>query len=115
MPRTKRSVASRRRRKRTIKLAKGYKWGKKSKYILAKDALRHAWVHAYKDRKRKKREFRALWNIQINAACREQGLTYSQFINGLKKKNIELNRKILADLAENNPEIFNKIIKEIKV
>lgn len=86
-------------------------WGRKNKYRLAKDALRHAQVHAYKDRRRKKREFRALWNIQINAACRAQGLTYSKFIDNLKKHNIEVDRKILADLAQNNPEAFKKIVE----
>jgi large subunit ribosomal protein L20 len=102
------------RRKKVIKQAKGYKWGRKSKYRSAKDALKHAWTHAYKDRKRKKRDFRQLWQIKINAACRAQSLTYSQFINKLKKSNIELDRKILAQLAEKQPEIFNKIIEKIK-
>lgn len=89
-------------------------WGRKSKYRLAKDALRHAWMHAYKDRRLKKRATRGLWNVQINAAVRAQGLTYSKFINGLKKNKIELDRKILADLAQNNPEIFSKIIEKVK-
>ncbi len=114
MTRVKRGVAAHKRRKKVIKQAKGYKWGRKSKYRLAKDALKHAWLHAYKDRKRKKRDFRQLWQIKINAACRAQGLTYSQFINKLKKANIELDRKILAHLAEKQPEVFNKIIEKIK-
>lgn len=89
-------------------------WGRKNKYRLAKDALRHALAHAYIDRRKKKRDFRALWNTQISAACREQGLAYSKFINALKKNEIELDRKILADLAQNNPEIFAKIIEIAK-
>lgn len=109
MTRVKRAVSAHKKRKKLLKYAKGFKWGRKSKYRLAKDALRHAWVHAYFDRKGKKRQFRALWNIQINAACRPLGLTYSQFINGLKKNKIEIDRKILADLAENNPDIFKQI------
>lgn len=111
MTRVKRAVGAHKKRKKILRYAKGFKWDRKSKYRLAKDALRHAWTHAYIDRKRKKRQFRALWNIQINAACRVQGLTYSQFINGLKKNKIELDRKILADLAQNNPEIFKKVVE----
>jgi len=114
MTRVKRSVASRKRRKKIIKLAKGYKWGRKTKYRLAKDALRHAWSHAYKDRKRKKRDFRRLWQIRINAAVRPAGLSYSQFINKLKKAQIELDRKILADLAVHHPKVFKKIIEKVK-
>lgn len=114
MVRIKRSVASRKRRRKIIKLAKGYKWGRKTKYRLAKDALRHAWSHAYKDRKRKKREFRRLWQIRINAAVRPLGLSYSQFINKLKKAQIELDRKVLADLAANHPEVFKKIIEKVE-
>jgi large subunit ribosomal protein L20 len=114
MTRIKRGTIAHKRRKKIIKQAKGFKWGRKSKYRLAKDALRHAWVHAYKDRKRKKREFRRLWQIKINAAVRQHGLTYSQFINKLKKAKIEIDRKILAQLAEKQPEVFEKIIEKIK-
>lgn len=95
-------------------MAKGFKWRRKSTYRAAKDALRHAWAHAYRDRRRKKRDFRQLWNIQINAACRAEGLNYSKFINLLKKKSIELDRKILADLARNHNEVFKKIVEETK-
>lgn len=102
------------RRKKVIKQAKGYKWGRKSKYKLAKDAVRHALTHSYVDRKKKKRDFRRLWQIKINAASRELGMTYSRFINGLKKANIEIDRKILAHLAEKQPEIFKKIFEKIK-
>jgi large subunit ribosomal protein L20 len=89
-------------------------WGRKSKYRLAKDALRHAGAHAYRDRRLKKRENRGLWNVQINAACRAEGITYSKFIGALKKNKIELDRKILSDLAQNNPEVFSKILETAK-
>ena len=114
MTRVKRGTMAHKRRKNIIKQAKGFKWGRKSKYKLAKDALKHAWTYAYRDRKVKKRDFRRLWNIKINAATREKDITYSQFINKLKKAKIELNRKILAHLAEEKPEIFDKIIEKVK-
>lgn len=95
-------------------MTKGFRWRRKSTYKAAKDALHHAWVNSYKDRKRKKRDFRRLWQIQINAACRANGITYSRFINALKKKNIQLDRKIMSNLAINNIEIFNKILGEAK-
>ena len=114
MPRVKRGTTAHKRRKNLLKHAKGFKWGRKSKYRLAKDALRHAWSHAYKDRKRKKRDFRQLWNIKINAGCRAEGLTYSKFIALLKKAHIELDRKILADLAQHHPDIFKKIVDKVK-
>lgn len=91
-------------------MAKGFMWGRKNRYTLAKDAVRHSLVRAYVDRRRKKRDFRRLWSVQINAATREQGLTYSKFIAGLKKANIEIDRKVLADLAQNNPAIFSEIV-----
>lgn len=109
--RIKRSVASKKRKKNVLKHAKGFKWGRKSKYRLAKDALRHAWSRSYKDRKIKKRNMRALHNIKINAALRQQGLKYSQFINQLRKANIGLDRKILSQLAENNAEIFQRVVE----
>ncbi|MBU1176957.1 MAG: 50S ribosomal protein L20 [Patescibacteria group bacterium] len=114
MTRVKRGVMAHKRRKKIIKQAKGFKWGRKSKYKLAKDALKHAWTFAYRDRKTKKRNFRRLWNIKINAASREKEITYSQFINKLKIAKIEINRKMLAYLAEEKPEIFEKIIEKIK-
>jgi large subunit ribosomal protein L20 len=113
MTRVKRGVTAHKRRKKILKQTKGFKWGRKSKYRLAKDALKHAWTHAYRDRKRKKREFRRLWQIKINAASRQHGLTYSQFINGLKKAKIEIDRKILAELAEKRPGVFSKIFEKI--
>ena len=90
------------------------KSGRKSKFKLAKDALRHAWTYAYRDRKTKKRTFRNLWNIQINALARENGMTYSRFIDGMKKKNIELDRKVLSQLAKDHPEVFIKVLEEVK-
>lgn len=114
MVRVKRGKTARRRRKRLLKQAKGFRWGRKSKYRLAKEALMRAWRYAYRDRKVKKREFRKLWQVQINAACRNLGISYSQFIHRLKKSKIELNRKMLATLAQSHPEIFKKIIEKVK-
>jgi len=114
MTRVKRGVQKHKRKKKIIKQAKGYKWGRKSKFRAAKEAIMHAQSYAYKDRRTKKRDFRRLWQIQINAACREEGISYSKFINTLKKNEIELDRKILANLAKNHSEIFKKIIKKIK-
>jgi large subunit ribosomal protein L20 len=110
MARVKRAVGAHKKRRKILKMAKGYMWNRKNRYKIAKDAVRHALVHAYVDRRKKKRDFRAIWNIKINAACREQGLNYSRFIAGLKKNNIELDRKVLADLAANNQEIFKEIL-----
>ena len=114
MVRVKRGKTSRKRRKYLLKHAKGFRWGRKSKYKLAKDALHHAWRYAYRDRRTKKREKRQLWQAQINAACRQEGLSYSKFIAGLKKNKIELDRKILSGLAQNHPEIFKKIVEKVK-
>ena len=114
MTRVKSGKISHKRREKLLKYTKGFRWGRKSRLRAAKEALLHAWTYAYRDRKRKKREFRRLWQIQINAACREHGLSYSKFIYGLKQKKIELDRKILATIAQNHPEIFAKIVEEIK-
>ncbi|MFH1611927.1 MAG: 50S ribosomal protein L20 [bacterium] len=114
MTRVKRGTMAHKRRKNVLKQTKGYKWGRKSKYKLAKDALRHALCYAYRDRKVRKRDFRRLWQIKINAGARENGITYSRFINALKKANIELDRKILANLAEHKPEVFKKIVDKVK-
>jgi len=112
MVRVKRGKAAHKRRKNVLKYTKGFRWGRKSKYKLAKDAIKHAWEYAYRDRKVKKREFRKLWQIRINAACKQAGISYSRFIHSLKQKNIELDRKILSTLAKDRPEIFEKIVKE---
>jgi len=114
MVRVKRGKIAHKRRKKVLKHTKGFRWGRKSKYKAAKEALLHAWSYAYRDRRTKKREFRKLWQTQINAACHQQGLSYSRFIHGLKKKKIELDRKILADLARNHPKIFEKIVEKMK-
>ncbi len=111
MPRVKRAVQAHKKRRKILKMAKGYMWSRSSRYRQAKDAVRHALSRAYFDRRKKKADFRTLWNIQINAACRELGMTYSRFINALKKNNILLDRKILADLAQNNSETFKKIFE----
>jgi large subunit ribosomal protein L20 len=114
MAKIKHSVATRRRKRRTLKEAKGF-WGDRSKqYQQARRALMHAKVYAYRDRKVKKREFRALWIARINAACRMEGITYSAFIKGLKKAKIGLDRKILADLAVRDSKAFEKLIEIAK-
>jgi len=114
MTRVKRGKISHRRRKRLLKYTKGFRWGRKSKYKLAKDAVKHAWMSAYRGRKMKKRDFRQLWQLQINAACRQQGLSYGRFIHALKTKKIELDRKILSQISQQHPEIFEKIVEEVK-
>lgn len=114
MTRVKRGVSANKRRKRLLKHTKGFKWGRKSKFRLAKEAILHAFVYSYRDRRNKKRDMRSLWQIKINAACRKNNLSYSNFIHLLKKNKIELDRKSLADIAENNPEIFKKIIEKVK-
>ena len=114
MSRIKRSVQARKHRKNILKHTKGFQYGRKSKFKLAKEALKHAWTYAYRDRKAKKRSFRNLWNLQINALARQNGITYSRLINGLKKNKIELDRKVLSELEKEYPEIFVKIVEEVK-
>lgn len=114
MSRVKRAVQARKHRKGIMKHAKGFRQARKSKFKAAKDALRHAWTYAYRDRKTKKRTFRALWNIQINALARQNGITYSRLIAGLKKNKIEIDRKVLSELANQRPDIFIKIVEEAK-
>ena len=99
---------------KVLKQAKGFRWERKSKYKLAKDALKHAWTYAYRDRKTKKREFRKLWQIQINAAVRKEDMNYSRFMHALKEKKIELDRKVLSELAKEHPKIFEKIVEKVK-
>ena len=111
MPKTAHSVTSRKRRKKVLKQAKGY-WGTRGNvYTIAKGAVEKGLLHAYRDRKLKKRTFRQLWIIRINAAARQNGTTYSKLINSLNKKGVIINRKILASLAVENPEAFTKIVK----
>ncbi len=103
--------ASRRRRRRWLKAAKGF-WLRRGKlYRYAKDAIDHGRQYAYRDRKNKKRTFRGLWNVRINAACRSAGLTYSRFIEGLKASNVEVNRKVLADIAAQDEAAFLELVK----
>ncbi len=114
MVRVKRGITAHKRRKRLLKLAKGFHWSRKSKYRLAKEGLLHSLKYAYRDRRNKKRDFRQLWQIRINAAAKNLGLSYSKFIYLLKKKNIELDRKVLSNLAKDHPKIFAKIAEEAK-
>lgn len=114
MPRSVNNVASRARRKKVLKQAKGY-WGRRSNvWTVAKNAVEKAQVYAYRDRKVKKREFRALWIQRINAGAREHGMSYSQLMGALKKSEVDLNRKVLADLAMNHPDAFKAIVEKVK-
>ncbi len=114
MVRVKRGTIANKRRKNILKHTKGFRWGRKSKYKLAKDARHHALQYAYRDRKAKKRDFRRLWQTKINAACRPLNISYSKFINALKKNKIEVDRKILAHLAEKHAVIFKQIVEKIE-
>ncbi|MEY3433231.1 MAG: ribosomal protein [Bacteroidota bacterium] len=114
MPRSKNAVASRARRKRILKQAKGFFGKRKNVYTVAKNVLEKGLTYSYVGRKLKKRDYRSLWIVRINAAVREEGLTYSAFINKLKVKGIELDRKVLADLAMNNPESFKQLVQSVK-
>src|SRR3989449_10785528 len=114
MPRVKRSVHARKKRRKVLEQAKGY-WGLKSRsYRYAKEQVEHSLVYAYRDRKAKKRVFRRLWIVRINAAARQHELSYSQFVAGLRKANIELDRKVLADLAVSDPVAFGKIAEQAR-
>lgn len=114
MPRSVNVVAARAKRKRVMKLAKGYFGRRKNVWTVAKNAVEKGLTYAYRDRKAKKRDFRKLWIQRINAGARMHGMSYSQFMGTLKKNNIELNRKVLADLAMNHPEAFGAIVKKLK-
>ncbi|ADQ81418.1 50S ribosomal protein L20 [Riemerella anatipestifer] len=114
MPRSVNSVASRARRKKVMKQAKGFFGRRKNVWTVAKNAVEKAMQYAYRGRKEKKRNFRSLWIMRINAGCREYGMSYSQFMGALKKNNIELNRKVLADLAMNHPEAFKAVVDQVK-
>src|SRR3989338_6790191 len=115
MPGVKRGKTANKRRKNILKHAKGFMWTRQSKYRQAKEALLHAWSFQFADRKKKKRNFRRLWQIKINAGAKENGISYSQLINRLTKAKIELDRKMLADLAQHEPEVFKKIVETVKV
>lgn len=114
MPRVKRGTIANKRRKNVLKHTKGFRWGRKSKERAAKEALLHAWSHAFRGRKEKKRNFRRLWTVKINAAIRAEGMNYSQFIAALKKKKVMLDRKVLADLAEHDPAVFKAVVAFVK-
>lgn len=114
MTRVKRGTISAKRRRNVLKQVKGYRFGRSTKERLAKDAISHAGANAFNDRRKKKRNFRKLFQIKINAASRENGIPYSKFIDQLKKANIILDRKILANLAENKPGVFTKILESVK-
>jgi large subunit ribosomal protein L20 len=114
MPRATSAVARNKRKKKIFKVAKGYFGGRKNLYRTAKDAVEKGWEHAYRDRKKKKRNFRQLWIARINAAVRQHDISYSRFINGLKEAGIELDRKAMADLAVRNPEAFAVLVEQAK-
>jgi len=114
MPRSVNSVASRARRKKILKQAKGYFGRRKNVYTVAKNAVEKGLQYAYRDRRNKKRNFRSLWIQRINAGVREYGMSYSVFMHKLSEANIEMNRKVLADLAMNNPEAFKAIVEKVK-
>ncbi len=114
MPRVKRGTIAHKKRERLLKSVKGFRWSRKSKERAAKEALLHAQSRMFRGRKEKKRVFRQLWNVRVNAAARANGTTYSELIGALTKKKIKLDRKILSDLAQNDPEVFAKILEAVK-
>jgi len=114
MPRVKRGTTANKRRNNLLKHAKGFMWTRKSKYRQAKEALLHAWSFQFADRKKKKRDFRRLWQIKIKAAARENGLSYGKLIDRLTKSKVALDRKILANLGQHEPEVFKKIVETVK-
>ena len=114
MPRSVNAVASRAKRKKVMKQAKGYFGRRKNVWTVAKNAVEKAMLYAYRDRRNKKRTFRALWITRINAGARLHGMSYSQFMGKVKANNIELNRKVLADLAMNHPDAFKAVVAQVK-
>ncbi len=114
MTRVKRGTIAHKKRESLLKHTKGFRWGRKSKESLAKQALIHAWRHAWRGRKEKKREYRALWIVKMNAALREEGLTYSRFIAMLKKSGVQLDRKVLAEMAADRGEAWKKVVEAAK-
>jgi len=115
MARTRRGVTNRAKHKKVLKLVKGQYGRRKNTIRIARQAMEKAMQYAYRDRKARKREFRSLWIQRINAGVRNEGLTYSRFINGLNKSKIKLDRKVLAELAYNNPEVFKSIVKKVQL
>ena len=114
MPRAKRGYKARRRRNRVLKEAKGFRGKRSSCHAIANEAVQHKWLHQYRARKQRKRDFRALWIVRINAAARQYGLSYSRLINGLKKAGIGMDRKVLADLAVHDIAAFGKVAEKAK-
>jgi len=114
MPRVKRGTIANKRRKNILKLTKGFRHGRKSKVKFAKEAIFHAGEHSLRDRRNKKRTFRALWQVKINAAARENGMTYSSFMAQMKKAGIALDRKVLSQIAETKPAVFSAILKKVQ-
>jgi len=114
MPRSVNSVAKRARRKKVLKQAKGFFGRRKNVWTVAKNAVDKAMLYSYRDRRAKKRNFRSLWITRINAGARQHGMSYSQFMGSMKNSGIELNRKVLADLAMNHPEAFAAIVNKVK-
>lgn len=113
MTRVKKGLHAIKRRRTTLKLTKGYKHGRKNKEATARTAIKKAGSHAFNDRRKKKGVFKALWLTKLNAALRPEGETYSKFFDKVKKKNISVNRKILSEIAEHNPEVFKRVITEV--
>jgi len=109
MTRVKTGMTTSKKRKNVLQHTKGFRWGRKSKFRQAKDALSHAWTYSFRDRKTKKRNFRRLWQIKINASSRMEGVSYSDLIHMLKEKNIGLDRKVLSELAEHHPQTFKEV------
>ena len=114
MTRVKRGTQKNKRRKNILERTKGFRNARKSKKRQAKEAIVHAGAHSFNDRRKKKNVFRRLWQVRIGSVLKKEGLSYSKFVGTLKKKNIEMDRKILADLAQNNPETFARILEEVK-
>jgi large subunit ribosomal protein L20 len=114
MPRVKRGKIAHKKREKVLKQTKGFRWGRKSKERAAKEALLHSLSRKFRGRKEKKRTYRMLWNVRVNAGARDAGTTYSKLIPALKKKGVLLNRKMLADLALNDPKVFQKVLEFVK-
>jgi large subunit ribosomal protein L20 len=114
MPRTKHSAPSRERRRKYLKSAKGFYGGRSKLYKTAKEAVHHSMLYAYRDRRRKKRDFRRLWIARINAAARVHGLSYNKFISGLKRAEVDIDRKMLAEMAVNDKEAFRNLAEKVK-
>jgi large subunit ribosomal protein L20 len=114
MTRVKRGKVANKKRERLLKRAKGFKWGRKSKERLAKEALLHAWSRSFKGRKEKKRTYRTLWNVRVNAGARGEGMKYSTLMGALRKKGVKLDRKMLALLARDHPAVFKKVVETVR-